>query len=278
MKRLIYIICWSILLPIPNYAFQNPFGKEKNFVPKEKLEKYKGYLSDYQRISSKSLSYDLQFKVYTPLGFSQREGLHAIYLTDGPGYINKDAGDMVNLLDQMIEDQQIEPVIAIFIDARDPDNLQRNRRNNQFFGNDKYLKFITDELVPYIDHNYNTNPQSQSRAIMGLSFGGLNAAYAGVKAHSTFSMIGMQSPALHPKPQIYDLYKENGILPIKIFLSTGTLNDTEIGTRLLKKVLDDKGYVFKYKEVREGHNWSNWKPLIDEALVYFFGIASNDSN
>ena len=89
------------MVPIPDYAFQNPFGKEKNFVPKEKLENYKGELSDYQRISSKSLGYDLQFRVYTPLGFSQREGLPAIYLTDGPSYINKDAGDMVNRLDQM---------------------------------------------------------------------------------------------------------------------------------------------------------------------------------
>lgn len=278
MKRFIYIIFCSILLPIPDFAFQNPFGKEKNFVPKEKLENYKGELSDYQRISSKSLGYDLQFRVYTPLGFSQREGLPAIYLTDGPGYINKDAGDMVNRLDQMIEDQSIEPLMAIFIDSRDPNNLQRNRRNSQFMGNDKYLKFITDELVPYIDYNYNTDPQSQSRAIMGLSFGGLNAAYAGVKAHNTFSMIGMQSPALHPNPQIYDLYRESKILPIKIFLSTGTLNDTEIGTRLLKKVLEDKGYKFKYKEVSEGHNWRNWKPLIDEALIYFFGTESNNSN
>ncbi len=35
-------------------------------------------------------------------------------------------------------------------------------------------------------------------------------------------------------------------------------------TRKLRDVLKSKGYPMEYIEVREGHNWSNWKPLIDD--------------
>jgi len=255
------------------FSFQDPFGASKNLVPKEKIEKYKGELSPFIRISSKYLGYDLQYRVYLPLGYSQQEGFQSIYLTDGPGYINKDAGNMVHKLDEMIEEGKIKPVIAIFIDARDPDNLSRNRRNSQYLVNNNYVDFVTKELVPTIDSHYNTKQEAKFRAIMGLSFGGLNAAYFGIKANQTFYMIGMQSPAIHPRPDIYEMYKTSDIQPIKIYLTTGTNNDTELATRMLKRILKEKGYIFKYKEVPEGHNWRNWKPLIDEALVYFFGTT-----
>ena len=109
----------------------------------------------------------------------------------------------------------------------------------------------------------------------GLSFGGLNAAYFGAKASDTFRMLGIQSPALHPVPQIHNLYKEQNKLPLKIFLSTGTVNDTEGHARSLKKTLESKGYAFEYIEVPQGHNWKNWKPLIDDALIYFFGTSES---
>jgi enterochelin esterase-like enzyme len=40
--------------------------------------------------------------------------------------------------------------------------------------------------------------------------------------------------------------------------------------RKFRTVLRDKGYPLKYKEVRQGHNWRNWKPLLDDVLLYFY--------
>ena len=108
---------------------------------------------------------------------------------------------------------------------------------------------------------------------MGLSLGGLNATYFGAKAYDTFHMLIIQSPALHSVGDIYNYYKREDRLPLKIFLSTGTVNDTEEDARRLKRVFEDKGYVFEYMEVKKGHDWTNWKPLIDDALIYLFGVA-----
>ena len=42
-------------------------------------------------------------------------------------------------------------------------------------------------------------------------------------------------------------------------------------TRSFRTVLHNKGYPMRYIEVREGHNWDNWGPLLDDVLRYFYG-------
>lgn len=231
--------------------------------------KLSGELSDNQIISSEVLGYDLQYRVYTPANYSSLSDLPVIYLTDGQWYIGQ--GEMHQEIDDLIESGKIDPIIAVFVDNRDPHNLSNNRRNSQFLGNEKYVQFYREELVPHIEKAYKVSDEQKNRAIMGLSFGGLNATFFGAKASDTFHMLGIQSPALHPVRNIYDLYADQEKLPLKIFLSTGSSNDTEVHARRLRKTLEDKGYDFEYVEVNEGHNWRNWKPLLDDTLIYFFG-------
>jgi len=228
-----------------------------------------GKLSDNRIISSEVLGYDLQYRVYTPANVDAQDNLPVIYLTDGQWYISE--GGMHKVIDELISSGKIEPIVAVFVDNRDPHNLRDNRRNSQFLGNEKYVDFYRDELVKKIENDYPVSKQQEDRAIMGLSFGGLNATFFGAKASDTFHMLGIQSPALHPVNNIYTLYKEQPKLPLKIFLSTGSSNDTEVHARKLKKTLEGKGYDFEYIEVDEGHNWRNWEPLLDDTLIYFFG-------
>jgi enterochelin esterase family protein len=61
------------------------------------------------------------------------------------------------------------------------------------------------------------------------------------------------------------------LLPLKIFLSTGTPDDNTGDNRRFRRLLEEKGYQVEYIEVRQGHDWRNWKPLIDDVLLYFYG-------
>jgi len=229
-----------------------------------------GTLSDNQIISSEVLGYDLWYRVYTPPNYDELSDLPVIYLTDGQWYIQ--SGRMHEEIDFLISQGKIKPIVAVFVDNRDPYNLKDNRRNKQFLGYDNYVEFYRKELVPHIEEAYKVSNHQIDRGVMGLSFGGLNATYFGAKASDVFHMLGIQSPALHPVPDIYRYYEMRKPLPVKIFLSTGSKNDTEVHARRLKESLELKKYEFKYIEVNEGHNWRNWKPLLDDALIYFFGI------
>jgi enterochelin esterase-like enzyme len=229
-----------------------------------------GILGPNQVIQSEILGYKLQYRVYIPEGYEAASDLPVVYMTDGQWYI--ESGQVHAELDRLIAARSIKPVIAVFVDNRDPDNLSDNRRNKQFFCNQNYADFFEKELIPEIDRRYKTAADRKHRVILGLSFGGLNSACFGLQAHTVFEGIAMQSPAMHPVPTLFSSYQSLEKLPLNIFLSTGTRQDNESRTRRFKKVLEEKGYDVKYVEVPFGHNWTNWKPLIDDVLLHYFGL------
>ena len=257
-----------LLFTFFNTACDISEDKVKTIIVVDELTKDKSYLSDNQIIKSKNLNYDLQYRVYTPLGYEKMENLASIYFLDGQWFI--ESANITNYLDKLIKQKKIKPVVAIFLDNRDPHQLKRNRRNSQFLGNEEYIKFLKDELVPEIDQKYKTNPSAAQRAITGISFGAVCTAFAGLKASDTFQNIGCQSPAMHPVLEMYDEYETSENLSAKFFLSTGTKNDKLKDTQRFKEIFEKKQYEYIYREVDEGHNWKNWEPLMDDLLIYFF--------
>lgn len=230
-----------------------------------------GQLSNNFTIQSNAsnLNYTVQYKVYTPAGYEDLENLPVIYVTDGHEYANNQMGSMLTVLDNLIFEGTITPIIAVFVDPRNPSNLGENRRGSEYTANIKFANFVADELVPAIDAQYKTNANPNARAILGTSLGGWNSAFFGLERSDVFQRIAIHSPAFDPA--IIDAYESSPLLPLKIFMSTGVINDTASKARSMKAVLDAKGYPLQYIEVNEGHSWGNWRALIEEPLVYFFG-------
>ena len=228
-----------------------------------------GSLSDNIRISSESLGYDLQYRIYIPDGAEALQDLPVLFVTDGPGYINR--GRMTGVLNRQIEAGKIDPVVVVFVDARNPDNLRQNRRNAEFLCNKDYLHFYQRELIPAIEDKYPVGRSREHRGILGLSFGATNAACFAIRGHETFYLIGMQSPANHPIEGLLPAFEQAPMLPLRMFLSTGTPNDNTRANRQFRDVLEKKGYDMQYVEVRQDHNWDNWGPLLDDVLRYFYG-------
>ena len=229
-----------------------------------------GSVSGDLRIDSGYLDYALQYRVYVPEAATEGDEYPTIYVTDGQWYLHD--GLMVEILDREIELGNIEPVVAVFLDSRNPDDLSENRRNEQFMCNQKYVEFFQNELVPTISANFPVSPKRDERVIAGLSFGGLNAACFGMMASGTFSGIGMQSPASTAHLKVLNsLYSENPRAAVEIFLSVGKKNDNTKAARAFHRTLQKKGYKVTYIEVPFGHSWDNWYPLIDDLLQTFFG-------
>jgi len=234
----------------------------------------KSHLSDNIRIHSNELNYALQYRVYTPDGVKNTGKLPTLYVADGQWYLS--AGNMAEVLDAEISSGRIEPIIVIFIDNRNPDDLSENRRNRQFFCNEKYVSFYQKELLPTITTNYPASNNRSDRVIQGLSFGGYNAACFGLLAFEEFAGISMHSPANSEMlKELQKVYGKTEKLPLKMFLSFGNKSDNQYEGRNFRNVLKKKGYELEYKEVRFGHNWRNWAPLLDDSLQWFFAPKSN---
>ena len=231
-----------------------------------------GTLSDDITIFSENLGYNLNYRVYTPADHDDLDGLPVIYVTDGEAWAHDELGSMVIVLDNLIADGAIEPLIAVFIDPRDPDTGE-NRRREELGDNDHFARFVTTELVPKIDRNYNTNASPEERAILGMSWGAVTSAYIGLHYSDTIQRVAMLSPFLVPRPWIVDDYQRIERLPLKVFMSQGTFDFDMENTRALRDVFEAKGYPLRYVEVNEGHSWGNWRGLLDDMLIYLFGTS-----
>jgi enterochelin esterase-like enzyme len=228
-----------------------------------------GVLSDNLRISSNSLGYDLHYRIYQPAGTTAHEELPSLYVTDGQWYLEQ--GDFKSVLDEAISSGLIKSVLVVFLDSRNPDRPEENRRTQQFMCNTEFAAFFATELIPSISNEQAVSLLPDDRVILGLSFGGLNSACFGLMLSNMFGGIAMQSPASDSHLDIVrELYEKREALPLKMFLSVGTKNDNLAAAKRFKRVLENKGYDLTYKTVREGHNWRNWGPLLDDVLVTFF--------
>jgi len=226
-------------------------------------------LSDNQRIFSTHLGYELQYRIYRPAGTTLEDELPTLYVTDGQGYLER--GNFKAVLDTAISGGVIEPVLVVFLDSRNPDNLEENRRNSQFMCNTKFAAFFASELIPAISREHPVSLSRENRVILGVSFGGLNSACFGLMLSQLFSGIAMQSPASGDHLEVVsDLYKQRETLPLKMFLSVGSRNDNTGAAKRFKKTLERKGYDLTFIKVTGEHNWQNWTPLLDDVLVTFF--------
>jgi enterochelin esterase-like enzyme len=233
---------------------------------------FRGQFSGNQLINSlpDNLGYTVQYKVYTPYNYEDLHNLPVVYVTDGHEYADDRLGAMLIVLDNLIYSGAIEPVLAVFIDPRNPANLSENRRMDEYRANINYANFVADELVQHIDNTYKTDTSTTRRAILGTSLGGWNAAYFGMMRPDKFGLIAIHSPAFDAA--IQQAYVSSEKLPLKFFMSTGLIFDTQNQAKQMRNTLEQKGYPLLYKEVNEGHSWGNWRALIDDPLKWFFGI------
>jgi len=229
----------------------------------------KGTLSPNWLFNSKSLGYSLQYRVFLPEVLDEKQQLSTLYIVDGQWFIQN--GHIIKVINKEIKQAEINPIAVVFIDSRNPEDLTENRRNAEFFCNAHYLDFFVNELIPTIENNFSVKLSRESRVIAGVSFGGLNAACFGRAASSVFGGIAMLSPANTKFLKIVaKSYEGADIKKLKVFISGGTKNDNLPAIRKLKNVLVSNGHDVNYKVVRFGHNWDNWKPLLDDLLVTFF--------
>jgi|TARA_B110000977_G_scaffold112303_1_gene145521 enterochelin esterase family protein len=227
-----------------------------------------GFLSENKIIKSTHLGYDVQYRVLIPKNYAALDDLPTIYITDGQDYIT--SGKMPRVINKLIEENRIRPTIGVFIDSRDTADLSKNRRNAQFACNYQYFEFVTHELVSKIDLDYRTSQNANDRAILGLSFGGLNSACFGLLGSDVFNGIAMQSPATFPVPDLIKYYQQSKKLPLKFYISSGSVKDFRMQTRVFYKAIKNMGYPVKYQKVPGSHNWDNWRPLLDDVMIYFF--------
>jgi enterochelin esterase-like enzyme len=117
-------------------------------------------------------------KVYTPPAYEQEQKEYPLVLFhDGLDYLS--LGDAKNVLDYLIGNDLIDPVIGVFVPA-----VNRN---------EEYTEFIVAEVMGWVDSKYRTLTDPQFRAMAGVSDGGNISLWIGMNHPESFGKIAAYS-------------------------------------------------------------------------------------
>jgi len=246
---------------------------------------------------------------------SSAEKYPVLYMHDGqslfePGHTFTDQEWGVDeMMTQLIEQNRIRETIVVgiwntekrfreyqpgkpFQALSQEEEKIRKRLDRMYDGgplSDQYLKFIVDELKPFVDHNFRTLPDRENTFMMGSSMGGIVSIYAIAEYPDVFCSVACLSTHY---PII--LGDDANIPPIlirylkahlprtekhKIYFDYGTeTHDAwyEPYQKQMDTVMEEIGYTkgvnwVTHKFEGEEHSEIAWSKRLDIPLVFLLG-------
>jgi len=211
-----------------------------------------------------------QFYIYTPPGYDNvADKYPVLYILHGGGEDERGwatQGRTDVILDNLIADKKAKPMLVVMMDG----NVSSGGLAG--FG-EQSLKRFEDELknavIPFVEKNYRAETDAKNRALAGLSLGGLQTLYAGIRNVNMFSYLGVFSsgwfanqPALSD-PQ-YALMKSNAAAindNLKSFwIAMGGKEDIAYNNcKIMLSKFDEMGIKYTYSEYPGGHTWPVWR-------------------
>jgi predicted alpha/beta superfamily hydrolase len=276
-------------------ALYSIFGEASRFsMPKHTLT---GNIKRHRAFPSKILGNRRDVLVYLPRGYRRfsRRRYPVLYLQDGQNVFDAATSfsgvewGVDEAAERLIKENLIEPLIVVAvantgeqrIDEYAPtrgviDAKAKRKKRSKGLAR-KYGHFLMDELKPYIDRKYRTNPGAEFTGLGGSSLGGLVTFAIGILYPQVFGRLMVMSPSIWwDNFAIYRLVDSiEQKPPLKIWLDTGTAEPGWEQARELLNRLVEKGLKLQkdlqYMEAQgAGHSEAAWAARVEPALRFLF--------
>jgi enterochelin esterase-like enzyme len=210
-----------------------------------------------------------QFYIYKPAGYDININAKypVLYILHGGGEDERGwatQGKTDLILDNLIAANQAKPMLIVMPDG----NV-----SGQGFGENTLRMFereLKQSIIPFVEKNYRAETGSKSRALAGLSMGGIQTLYVGINNTELFSYLGVFSsgwimPAQNDLAnKQYDFMKTNNDKIKKnlnlLWIGVGGKEDIAYNNcQALLKKLDELNVKYIYSEYPGGHTWPVWR-------------------
>jgi enterochelin esterase-like enzyme len=166
------------------------------------------------KISHTSKIYDgmkSEYWIYIPAQYDPGVSAALMVFQDGGGYVDRDGNNpTLNVIDNLIAQKKIPVIICVFINPGDisgspgtptynfvkaySDKWSRTLKDSMRSTlydtvNDRYGRFLRDEVLAEVESQYNIRKDAYSRAITGLSSGGICSFNAAWQLPNQFSRV-----------------------------------------------------------------------------------------
>jgi enterochelin esterase-like enzyme len=208
------------------------------------------------------------FYMYTPPTYEENatEKYPVLYIMHGGGEDQRGwatQGKTDLIIDNLIASKKAVPMIVVMVDG----NLPLNG-----FGEEAlkvFEKELKQSIVPFVEKNYRVKAESKFRALAGLSMGGIQTLYTGIKNTEMFAYLGVFSSGWFADrkemsdPQ-YEFMKNNadkinGNLK-QFWISQGGKEDIAWkNCQVMLAKFDEMKIKYNYSEYPGGHTWPVWR-------------------
>ncbi|MDN3670398.1 alpha/beta hydrolase-fold protein [Echinicola jeungdonensis] len=210
-----------------------------------------------------------RFFLYTPPGYNDnpKEDFPVLYILHGGGEDERgwaQQGKTDLILDNLIAEGKAKPMLVVMPDGNMPVPAFEER------GLQMFESELKEAIIPFVENKYKVKANAESRALAGLSMGGIQTLYAGINNTDLFAYLGVFSSGWITQRQKdiaegqYNFMRQNANQinqDLKLFwIAMGGKED--IAYRNCQTMLtkfDEMDIDFTYSEYPGGHTWPVWR-------------------
>lgn len=257
--------------------------KQPNIFPRDDTPKGKVIQHDFV---SSILGNERTIQIYLPHGYCEENSPYPLLIVfDGDAYTR--IVPTPTILDNMIAEEKIPPVVAVFIDNAS------GQRSKELPCNPLFAKFLVEELLPWLHERYSLSKVEKNVVLAGSSYGGLAAAYIAYCYPQIFGNVLSQSGAFWYKPEGLEEYgwlvkefAKADYLPIRFYMDVGKHENFSLWgqpdilsmNRELRDLLLKKGNEVTYVEFNGGHEYAWWRITLADGLEALLGQKFKAAN
>jgi enterochelin esterase-like enzyme len=223
---------------------------------------------ELHRVRSERLGNERSVWTYSPPGYDASHDYPLVVCFDGFAYASDGYVPLPTVLDNLIAEGAIPPVVAVL-----PDSIDQPTRRRELELHEPFVSFLTDELVPWARERLSFADDPSLTLVAGSSLGGLTAAFCGLRRPDVFGLVLSQSGAfIRGGPAEFAAAAK---LPLRFHLDIGSYetmpyerNPSLYHANLhMRDVLVAKGYDVSFLEYPGGHDYFWWRETIADGLV-----------
>lgn len=233
-----------------------------------------GHIID-EIIYSQFLQEDRNAVIYLPPQYSPLYSYPVLYAQDGDDYIT--FGKLIRLLNDKFSHKAWPPFIMVAVPVTRESRYQEYHIDGE--QHQAYLRFFAEELIPYIDQHYATEPLAGGRALIGDSLGAHVSLSLALTYPSSFQYVISQSGAfdtmIKEKVEHYqgkypiDIYQVVGLEEAEVKSPRGTKNILQGNQELYHTLKDKKLIQVEYHQLPGDHTWGFWQKNLPDAISFF---------
>jgi enterochelin esterase family protein len=214
-------------------------------------------------------------QVYLPARFRPTRRYPLLVVHDGSDFLRY-AG-LKTVLDNLIHRLDLPPLVAALTDSP--------RRLSEYADDPRHARFLAGELLPGLEARYPLVRTRDARCLLGASFGAVAALAAAWRHPGVFGNLCLLSgsfaftdigahdrgPVFDPVVEFVNAFRARPGRPSeRVFLACGIYESLIYYNRSLLPLLQSTGMAVRLDEVRDGHNWENWRDRLRAGLSWLF--------